>query len=313
MINCGKLNSNRKRSSKEEKNPMNKKVGKLIKGFTNDNDSRSYMQEEEIMKSSNVESEKSALLKSISFMGLEIAINVGKPTWPIIKWDSLNHSWKEHGCETNTGCPSKFLIMCLNSIQNALQQHGDFSTDWERPLFANAWGLEFWNSYTNGKDVMETNGGDSTVEKIAWITSTAADTISMKEKEGFSFNGPFLLYLVPSQDKAYKVRQVCKSLEVVGIHTVTLHSDASIDHQIHSLKSYEPEFIVSTPERLLELLSLNTVDISALSLLVIDGLEAPFKGTYFDAIKSIRQFISGNLQTVVFCDCMNNFVRKLIS
>lgn len=35
-----------------------------------------------------------------------------------------------------------------------------------------------------------------------------------------------------------------------------------------SLKRCEPEFIVSTPKRLLELLSLNVVDISELSLMV---------------------------------------------
>ncbi|KAL0452064.1 UNVERIFIED_CONTAM: hypothetical protein Slati_1184500 [Sesamum latifolium] len=73
-----------------------------------------------------------------------------------------------------------------------------------------------------------------------------------------------------------------------------------------SLKSCEPEFLVSTPERLLELLSIKAVDISGVSLLVIDGLEAPFRGAYFDAIKSIRQFIPEKLQTVVFCDCVNN-------
>ncbi|PIN19355.1 RNA helicase [Handroanthus impetiginosus] len=247
-----------------------------------------------------------SLVKSISFMGPEIAINVGKPTCQIIEWDGLNHSWKQHGPEDNTGCPSKFLIMCLNSIQNALQQDVAFSNQWGRPFFANEWGLAFRNCYTNGKDVLEIDGDDSNVEQIAWITSAAADTISMKEAEGISFDGPFLLYLVPSQEKAYKVRQVCKPLKSVGIHTVSLHSGAAIDHQIQRLKSCEPEFIVSTPKRLLALLSLKAVDISEVSLLVIEGLEAPFKGTYFDAIKSIWQFISGNPQTIVFCDDVNS-------
>lgn len=36
------------------------------------------------------------------------------------------------------------------------------------------------------------------------------------------------------------------------------------------LKSCEPEFLISTPGRLLELVSLNAVDISAVSLLVIN-------------------------------------------
>ncbi|KAG8380596.1 hypothetical protein BUALT_Bualt06G0031900 [Buddleja alternifolia] len=314
----------KKKNCKVKKNPMDKRVGGRL-----GKDS----QEHKVMVNG-----KSALVASrISFMGPEIAINVGKPTCQFIEWDISNHSWKEHRSENNTDCPSKFLIMCLNSIQSALQQSGDFSTEVENPLFANAWGLEFWNCYTNGKDVLETNGANSIVEQIAWMASTAADTISMKEKEGISFTGPFLLYLVPSQDKAYQVRQVCKPLKTLGVHTVSLHSGASIDHQIHGrgtgncslsliivlctdncslsrivlthninpLKSCEPEFLVSTPDRLLELLSIKAIDISQVSLLVIDGLEAPFKGTYFDEVKSIREFISGNPQTVVYCDSIN--------
>lgn len=203
----GKTEPSRKRktSSKENMNSAETRVGSLWKGPLNDNDVCSDIQEQEVMKPENVENRMSALVTSIGFMGPEIAINVGKPTCRIIKWDGPNHSWKEHDAESNTGCPSKFLIMCLNSVQNALQQNDDFSTEGDRPFFAYSWGFEFWSCYTKGTDVLEMNGDDSTIEKIAWITSTAADTISMKEKEGLSFNGPFLLYLVPSQDKACKV------------------------------------------------------------------------------------------------------------
>ncbi|PIN05492.1 RNA helicase [Handroanthus impetiginosus] len=296
----------RKRNSKESRKTMEKNARRVRKESLSDDDAHEDLQEQKEMGCENVENGKLTLVSSISFLGLEIAINLGKPTCQILKWDRSNHSWKDLGSLSNTECPSKFLIMCLNSIQNALQNGGTLSSEGNKPLFANAWGLEFWNCYCTGKDVVETNGADSTLEQIAWVASTSADAISMKEKEGVSFGGPFLLYLVPSQDKASKVRQVCKPLKALGIHTVSLHSGASIDHQINGLKSCEPEFLVSTPERLLELLSLKTVDISAVSLLVIDGLEAPFKGTYFDAVKSVRQFISGNLRTVVFCDCMNN-------
>jgi len=36
----------------------------------------------------------------------------------------------------------------------------------------------------------------------------------------------------------------------------------------NSLKSCEPEFLISTPERLLELVSLKAIDISGISMLV---------------------------------------------
>lgn len=38
---------------------------------------------------------------------------------------------------------------------------------------------------------------------------------------------------------------------------------------INSLKNCEPEFLISTPERLLELISLKAIDISGVSLLVM--------------------------------------------
>ncbi|GFZ06037.1 P-loop containing nucleoside triphosphate hydrolases superfamily protein [Actinidia rufa] len=220
----------------------------------------------------------------------------------------------------HSGCPSKFLILCLNSIQNALRHDGFFSTEEDKPLFVDKWGVAFWKCYSVGKDILETGGACSTTEQIAWIASTAADSIARKEKEGLSLTGPFLLFIVPSQEKASKVRSVCKPLKALGVHTVSLHPGASIDHQIHGLKSCEPEFLVSTPERLLELVSLKAIDISGVSLLcleptlstfwvgsntVVDGLETFLENGYLDVIKSIRQHISTNPPTVVFSDCLS--------
>ncbi|PSS04967.1 ATP-dependent RNA helicase [Actinidia chinensis var. chinensis] len=216
----------------------------------------------------------------------------------------------------HSGCPSKFLILCLNSIHNALRHDGFFSTEEDKPLFVDKWGVAFWKCYSVGKDILETGGACSTTEQIAWIASTAADSIARKEKEGLSLTGPFLLFIVPSQEKASKVRSVCKPLKALGIHTVSLHLGASIDHQIHGLKSCEPEFLVSTPERLLELVSLKALDISGVSLLVVDGLEAFLENGYLDVIKSIRQHISTNPHTVVFSDCLSYastlLVQKLL-
>ncbi|KAG2672328.1 hypothetical protein I3760_13G035300 [Carya illinoinensis] len=217
----------------------------------------------------------------------------------------------------NSNGPSKFLIMCLNSIENALRHDGTFISKEDQPLFVNSWGIEFWKCYSAGKDILETSGASSTVEQIAWMISIAADTIARKEKEGLSFASPFLLFLVPSQEKAAKVRSVCKPLKALGIHTVSIHPGASLDHQIQGLKSCEPEFLVSTPERLLELVMFKAIDISGVSLLVADGLESLSNGGNPDMMKSIRQSISGTPLTVVFNDCFNHasvpLVQNLLS
>lgn len=209
------------------------------------------------------------------------------------------------------GCPSKFLISCLKTIQDTLHHNEAFEPG--KPLFFDSWGFEFWRCYSNGRNVLETSGGCSTMEQIAWIASTAVDTITRKEKEGVSFTSPFLLFLVPSQEKATKVRAVCKPLKAFGIHTVSLHPGASIDHQIHGLKTCEPEFLVCTPDRLLELVSMEAIDISGVCSLIVDGLESSSGDAYLDSIKSIRQCISVDPHTVVFCSDLSNAYLPAVS
>jgi ATP-dependent RNA helicase DBP3 len=204
-------------------------------------------------------------------------------------------------------CPTKFLIQCLKSIQSALQHEGILSSEAaEKPLFMDEWGVQFWKCRSVGKDVLQENGACSTVEQIAWIAATAGDEIAAKEGQGLSLPNPFLLFLVPSLEKARMVRSVCKPLKALGIHTVSLHPGSSLDHQIQGLKNCEPEFLVSTPERLLELVSLKAIDISKISLLVVDGLESMDKGGGVEVIKSVRKLMTEDPHTVVFNDCSSN-------
>lgn len=194
--------------------------------------------------------------------------------------------------------PRKLVMLCLTEIESTFHQL-------EKPLFTSTWGNEFWKSFHSGKDVVETSVTSSSLEQIAWIVSTATDAISMREKYEESLplsSSLFLLYLVPSQSKASQVRSVCKALKRLGVHAVSLHNGAEIDHQISGLKSLEPEFIVSTPERLLEIVALKGVDISGVSLLVIDELGSLCASGYLDAVKSIKQAITSEHRSVVFND-----------
>ncbi|VVA93021.1 unnamed protein product [Arabis nemorensis] len=206
----------------------------------------------------------------------------------------------------NIDGPLKFLTSCLNKIDSSFRSDGTYTDDQhDKYLFTSTWGIEFWKCFWSGKDILETSGTSSTMEQIAWIVSTATDAIARREKEEpeESFrNSPYLLFLVPSPSRASKVRSVCKALKGLGIHAVSLHQGASLDHQIAGLKSCEPEFLVSTPERLLEIVTLKGVDISGVSLLVIDELGSLCTAGYLDAVKSIKQSISSKHQSIVFND-----------
>ncbi|XP_076902165.1 uncharacterized protein LOC143556811 [Bidens hawaiensis] len=208
------------------------------------------------------------------------------------------------------GCPSKFLISCLKMVQDTMRDNEAFERG--KPLFFDSWGFEYWRCYTRGMHVLETSGC-ATTKQIAWIGSTAVDTITSKELDGESFTGPYFLFIVPSQERAAQVHAVYKSLKTFGIHTVSLHSGASIDHQIHGLKACEPEFIVCTPNRLLELVSMDAIDISGVCSLIVDGLECSSGDAYVDSVISIQKYISVDPHTVVFCSGLTNACSPAVS
>ncbi|KAI4967928.1 hypothetical protein ZWY2020_010381 [Hordeum vulgare] len=160
--------------------------------------------------------------------------------------------------------PSKFLVVCLNAIRDgavASEEDGGGIHD------SASWGMELWKSCAASppSDVLDTSHRYATREQTAWLVSTACDIVARKEKLGVVVSCPFLLYLVPSQEKAVQVRSMCKPLKSLGIHSVSLHPGASIEHQISGAVS--PSFLY-LPRRLLELVSLKAIDISNVSRLV---------------------------------------------
>ncbi|KAG9459093.1 hypothetical protein H6P81_003601 [Aristolochia fimbriata] len=212
----------------------------------------------------------------------------------------------------NTDNLSKFLVLCLNAIQDAWIKEGSFDADKDRHLLANPWGIDLWKYCSDGSDILETSGHNPTREQMAWVVSSAADIVTRKEKEGQYVATPFLLILVSSQEEAIEVRSLCKPLKSLGIHTVSLHPGASMDHQVQGLKSCEPEFLVSTPERLMELISLKAVDISNISLLVLNGLETFCKEGLVDLLKTIRCQILGDPQILIFSDFFGNVCTSMV-
>ncbi|KAL1209907.1 Interactor of constitutive active ROPs 2 [Cardamine amara subsp. amara] len=197
------------------------------------------------------------------------------------------------------------LMVILEEIEKMFQKDSRFSDQHDKSLSTSTWGMEFWKCFLSGKDILETSGTSSTVEQIAWIVSTAAETHARWKNDG-SFRQdeqfPFLLYLVPSQSKAAKVVSICKALRGIGYWTFSLHEGALVDRQISEVESIEPEFVVATPERLLEIVKLKGIDISSVSLLVIDDLGLFCTGGYLDAVISIKHAISSKHQSIVFND-----------
>ncbi|RCV37038.1 hypothetical protein SETIT_8G030300v2 [Setaria italica] len=222
---------------------------------------------------------------------------------------------RERATETEEGRvdfdrPSKFLVVCLNAIRDAVAPEDGGGSSVHG---AGDWGVELWRSCSAPapSDVLDTSAACATMEQTAWLVSTACDIVARKERLGMVVSCPFLLYLVPSQEKAAQVRSICKPLKPLGIHSVSLHPGASVEHQISGLKTCEPEFLIATPERLLELVSLKAIDISNVSMLVIDGLKYFLDLNVSDKIFSIRDAISSNPQITIFTDSSDKNVATM--
>lgn len=196
--------------------------------------------------------------------------------------------------------PSKFLVVCLNAIRDAAAAGVDGDLVHEDA----SWGLEFWKccSASPPSDVLHAGEGCAPPGLAAWLISAACDIVARKEKLGVVVPCPFLLYIVPSQERALEVRLICKPLKSLGIHSVSLHPGASVEHQISGLKSCEPEFLISTPERLLELVSRKAIDISNVSMMAIDGLKTFMDLNISDKLYSIKGAISSDAQITIFND-----------
>ncbi|RCV36452.1 hypothetical protein SEVIR_7G330400v4 [Setaria viridis] len=222
---------------------------------------------------------------------------------------------RERATETEEGRvdfdrPSKFLVVCLNAIRDAVAPEDGGGSSIHG---AGDWGVELWRSCSSPapSDVLDTSGACATMEQTAWLVSTACDIVARKERLGMVVSCPFLLYLVPSQEKAAQVRSICKPLKPLGIHSVSLHPGASVEHQISGLKTCEPEFLIATPERLLELVSLKAIDISNVSMLVIDGLKYFLDLNVSDKIFSIRDAISSSPPITIFTDSSDKNVATM--
>lgn len=189
------LLKNKKRAdSKKEKTPdkkklaPNKKATELIRANMN--------QECKNMQVENLQTAHTIIEKAAKLQKTALPATGNRVSDDAEEWDSF---------ENYADCPSKFLLLCLNTIQNAMLHDGASNDKGGNPFFAYSWGVEFWKRYSSGKDILDTSQAHSSIEQIAWIASSAADSIAKKEKEGLSLTSPFLLYLVPSQEKAVKV------------------------------------------------------------------------------------------------------------
>ena len=130
-------------------------------------------------------------------------------------------------------------------------------------------------------------------------------------------NGTLGIILVPTRELAQQVYSVLEKLVLYcskDIRTLNISSDMS-GSVLNTLLMDQPEIIVGTPGKLLDLLqtSINSISLSDLKFLVVDEVDLVLTFGYQDDLNKIGEYLplKKNLQTFLMSATLNDDIQAL--
>lgn len=209
-------------------------------------------------------------------------------------------------CDRKSSEPKAGISDALCTANNAFQlavsalfedRYSEGSSSKPRAAAATNFEQQWWQACAQGVDVLGTGCGTPCVKAY---TVGAAPHVAVQKKVSGLAQGPFALILVKSKDQAQSVRQICKLLKkVLNIHTVSLHSEKSIELQVNGLAMQTPGIVVATPDRLCQLLTLSVFSLSSVSYVVVDSLDDLINEGYREQLDNIKQQLQKGVQVGV--------------
>lgn len=164
------------------------------------------------------------------------------------------------------------------------------------------WDWQFWQACGSGWDVLATRNADGGLCQADYVLAAAAHIAAKRLQHTFCPN-PVVLFVVHSQEQTRQVRSICKLLkQALRIHSVSLHTGTTLQHQIEGLSSNSPEILVATPDRLCKLLATDAVSVSSVSFMVVDGIEELISCGFVELLMKIRSSVDATAQTVVISE-----------
>ncbi|MFI3317808.1 MAG: DEAD/DEAH box helicase [Rikenellaceae bacterium] len=110
--------------------------------------------------------------------------------------------------------------------------------------------------------------------------------------------GSTTLILLPTRELAQQIKTICSSLlEGSTMHCALIHGGVEYTQQYAALAS-QPEIIISTPGRLIDLISQHNVEIPELDALVLDEADQMVEMGFVDAITLLAAKRRANAQTI---------------
>src|SRR5699024_3234324 len=119
------------------------------------------------------------------------------------------------------------------------------------------------------------------------------------------------LVVAPTRELAIQVSEEIYRLgKFKGIRSLPIYGGQQMQRQIRSLKD-GPHIVVATPGRLLDHLRRKTIDISQVSIAVLDEADEMLNMGFIDDIRDILKLIPNERQKLLFSATMTKEIRQI--
>ncbi|XP_024520058.1 ATP-dependent RNA helicase DBP3-like [Selaginella moellendorffii] len=210
--------------------------------------------------------------------------------------DSSEEEEDSSGGEDDTRAYDRRLLSRIAGSSNGARILSGVIASVDRQL--SRFETSLWEACRGGLDVIGTVQ-ESTIAAIAYVPAVVDYIVKQPSKTRLS-GKPIALFLVPSQEEALYVRNLCKPLKkLLGLQTISIHPGASLEHQVKGLESSACQVLVATPERLCQLVSRKALNLLDVSFLVVDGLDELIRKGFKENLQTIKLHTSHTMQVVI--------------
>ncbi|BBA84569.1 cold-shock DeaD box ATP-dependent RNA helicase [endosymbiont of Euscepes postfasciatus] len=139
---------------------------------------------------------------------------------------------------------------------------------------------------------------------------TAAFVIPIIDKINKNINYIQVLILSPTREIVIQTKHVIDTFSkyLKWINSLSIYGGKNFIMQKNDLKKIQ-HIIISTPGRLIDHINKKNIDLSKVSILVIDEFDEMFKMGFIEDIKKINSYIPKNRQTLLFSATLKNEIK----
>lgn len=119
----------------------------------------------------------------------------------------------------------------------------------------------------------------------------------------------------PSRELAYQIYNAAKQLNKFADQPLTIHNyvgGTDKQHQIDQLERKQPQLVIGTPGRVLDLINSQHLDIHMATMFVVDEADMTFDMGFLEPVDQIASHFPDNLQMMVFSATIPQKLRPFL-